>query len=329
MNVALAYHKGDRDQAVRWMEWVRDLGGIGSHQLFTICAFDCEPIEGILPSTMIPDSERVPGGEWSASSAARSAAAPNAMLRTFAWHFHLQKLGPWAFIEPDCIPLKPGWIDSLEQEYLLAGKPFMGARVLIPNVPEHLTGNSLMPENVPELAPSLIMRTNWITEGKEYELAFDIAGAKEVLPQSHFSVLIQHKFRHPGFKTREEFEATIDPRAVVFHSCKDGSIYPFLRKTDTDEGFVQAAGAAAARIVAEEQVNREWGGTPEQVVEGFRKLAEPRTESSTTAPVTGHLNGDSRESLVRDTVAILKQLCTAPRYIAQVRRELKAQGVTR
>jgi len=38
-------------------------------------------------------------------------------------------------------------------------------------------------------------------------------------------------------------------------------------------------------------------------------------------------NGDTRESLVRDTVSILKRLCTAPAYIHQVRRELREQGV--
>lgn len=35
----------------------------------------------------------------------------------------------------------------------------------------------------------------------------------------------------------------------------------------------------------------------------------------------------SREALVRDAIGILKQLATAPRYTAQVRKELKAQGV--
>lgn len=37
---------------------------------------------------------------------------------------------------------------------------------------------------------------------------------------------------------------------------------------------------------------------------------------------------ESREILLRDTVSLLKQFCTAPRYVNQVRKELKQQKVT-
>jgi len=49
----------------------------------------------------------------------------------------------------------------------------------------------------------------------------------------------------------------------------------------------------------------------------------------TDARFTSPPSNDSREAIVRDAVAVLKRLCTAPRYISQVRKELKAQGVIR
>jgi hypothetical protein len=94
-----------------------------------------------------------------------------------------------------------------------------------------MSGNAIY-VNVPELAPTLVQRTNWTPRGQEqsYELAFDIAGAREVLPKAHFTNLIQHKFRFKGFESWSEFYAVIDPNAVVFHSDKSGSIYKYLRE---------------------------------------------------------------------------------------------------
>ncbi len=227
MNIAMAYYNGARDQVTRWMTHVAELGGLGNHKLFTMPAFDCEPVPDILPNTRLKDEEQITS-DWQSAQPARSAAAPNSMFRQFVWHFYLQKLGPWLFIEPDCVPLKKGWLDALEAEYVRGGKPFMGAHVQIERVPEHMSGNGIYPQDTPALAPTIVMHTNWITEGREYELAFDIAGAREVLSQAHFTNLIQHVFRHKGFKSRAEFDALIDPNAVVFHSNKDGSIYQYL-----------------------------------------------------------------------------------------------------
>lgn len=333
MNLALSYHTGAREQTLRWLEWVRELGGLGRHTLYTICAFDCEPVPDILPNIKIADAERLTG-DWQAEKPARSAAAPNSMLRTFAWKFYLEKLGPWLFIEPDAIPLKPGWIDILEAEYISGKQPFMGNRVLIERVPEHMTGNGIYPQNTPELAPTLLMRTNWKSEGSEYELAFDIAGAKEILRQAHFTPLIQHIFRHPGFKTREEFDVVIDPNAVVFHSCKDGSIFQFLG-TKNNTLLVDASPAAVERFA---KVHNEAMAPFQAAIEKGGDVPCPPESSVIQSSVEDGSNGaatvqpsvapnDSREALVHDAVAVLKQLCTSPVHTGQVRKELRRQAI--
>lgn len=285
MNVAMAYYNGARDQVTRWMTHVAELGGLGNHKLFTMPAFDCDPVPDILPNTRLKDEEQITS-DWQNTQPARSAAAPNSMFRQFAWHFYLNKLGPWLFIEPDCVPLVKDWTYILETEYVKGGKPFMGAHVQIERVPEHMSGNGIYPQDTPALAPTIVMHTNWVTEGREYELAFDIAGANEVLPQAHFTNLIQHVFRHKGFKTRAEFDALIDPNAVVFHSNKDGSIYQFL---STYENVQQTPNRNEASI---EKGQANASTVPSSGMQDLRERAEtPSCQQSIESKISGQMEG--------------------------------------
>lgn len=313
MNLAVPLCEHERQLALKWFSWVSELGPIEGHQLYLLPAYGMEftdvrlLAEQAFPGAVIiiPDSEKIKS-DWQADVPARSAAGPNSMFRTFAWHFYYAKLGPWFWLELDAIPLKAGFIDAIEAEYIRGGMPFMGAHVVIDKVPEHLTGNSVCPQNVPELAPTLIQHTNWIDSGKEYELAFDIAGAKEVLPKAHFTNLIQHRFRHPGFKTRAEVDALLDPNAVIFHSNKDGSLISFLKGEEPPQ---------------EEKRTERWENVP---------LEEAQTPLPISCPNGHHDIPEEKltdQSLMRDTVAILKQLCRSPYHTNRVRKELKLQGV--
>lgn len=305
MNVVMSVCEHERELALAWMEWCAELGAGQNHKLYLLLTHGwngnvvVEAANHAFPEvSIISDGEKI-SSNWQEPTPGRSAAGPNSSFRQVCWHFYLQKLGPFFFCETDCILLKKESLDQIELAYASCGKPFLGANVEIDRVPPHLSGNACYPQNVPELAPTLIMHTNATSDGKVYELAFDIAGAQEVLKQAAFTNLIQHRFRHPGFKSREEFEALIDPQAAVFHSCKDGSIYQFLRGGDVKFRDVSAQTVC-----------------PESISNGAEEV------QPSTAP-------ESRETLVRDTVAILKQLATAPRYISQVRKELKAQGIVK
>ncbi len=193
-------------------------------------------------SVSIIKDEEQETSDWQVTEAMRSAAGPNSSFRQVAWDAYMNKRGPYFWCELDCIPLTRDWLDKLESEYKSCGKPFMGANVQIESVPEHLSGNAIYPTNIPEVAPTLVKRTEWIPRGQErsYELAFDIAGAREVLPQSHFTNLIQHKFRFKGFESRYEFDAVIDKNAVVFHSDKKGTIFKYLRENLSGGGHSRA-----------------------------------------------------------------------------------------
>ncbi len=236
--ISIAEH--EREMAFKWFDWVSELGGTEGHSLHIIPAAGMDmkeiyakadkafPHSGV--TTQIDYEEQT--SDWQNRELIRSASGPNSAFRQVAWHIFQNKTGPWFWCELDCIPTRKDWLDRLEAEYKSCGKPFMGAQVLIETVPEHMSGNAVYPQNVPEEAPLLVMRTAWKPKGQEqrFELAFDVAGAKDVLPKAHWTNLIQHIFRHKGFESRAEFDATIDPNAVVFHSCKDGSIFKYLRE---------------------------------------------------------------------------------------------------
>jgi len=293
--------------AHRWFDWINELGGTDGHSLYLI------PTAGLVskpewaeiypkaikafknPVTVIVDSEEQKS-DWQSTEPKRSASGPNSSFRQVAWHFYMNKLGPWFWCEIDCIPTKREFLSVLEHEYqrgVSRGKPFMGAHVLLESVPEHMSGNAVYPFNVPELAPTLVMRTEWEPDkgsGVRYELAFDIAGAVEVVPKAHWTTLIQHKFRHAGFRTRQEFDDVIDRNAVVFHSNKDGSIFQFLREKSVDNHVKEIGDTLLEK---RDELYRE------QYVEAWTDSAKPENGSGTsvslTPPVRSKTLGGSTE----------------------------------
>lgn len=133
---------------------------------------------------------------------------------------HLQQ--PFFWNEPDCIPLTPRFLDQLEEDYLNCQKPFMGVRFDKPW--PHLTGTAVYPRNVRIISP---MMYSAVTK------PWDVVD-KRVLAIAHPTQLIQHVWgdiEHniaPTFPDAESLRV-INPNAVVFHRCKDGSLIKQLR----------------------------------------------------------------------------------------------------
>lgn len=132
---------------------------------------------------------------------------------------------PWLWLECDAIPLKDGWLDALEAEYIRCGQKFMGMLVNVTTVqgqsiPTHMSGVAIYPGNLPGHSVN-IMRCGGI--------AFDMAGAEEVLPQAYFTNLIQHKYQAPSITRDEEFNAWVPKEAVLFHQQKTPQLIEYLR----------------------------------------------------------------------------------------------------
>jgi hypothetical protein len=219
MLVVLPVGPQDREQAIRWINWVEELGGIGNHRLLVACARRVvNPNE--LSRTYelyVPHDEDERG--WPMS--------PNHLFKRVLQHVTWSSK-PEAFFwcEPDCIPLTPKWLDRLEAEYRNCRQPFMGANVKVDNTPEHMSGNAIYPMNAMERAYNLVHADL---------AAFDVVAAEQIIGQAHWTKLIQHVWqkdngRNFTFPDQTSVDTMVSKDAVVFHQNKDGTLIQRLRE---------------------------------------------------------------------------------------------------
>jgi hypothetical protein len=139
----------------------------------------------------------------------------------------IKRIGAPCFlwIEADCVPLKPGWIDQMEGEYKHCGKPFMGCVYQRPF--SHLTGCAIYPNNIEQYNPK-------VTKGG-YTSAWDVVNPNLTIAASCHTKLFQHVWgnhKHniaPTFPNQASLKL-LSSEAVLFHCCKDGSLIDRLRE---------------------------------------------------------------------------------------------------
>lgn len=151
--------------------------------------------------------------------------APNAMFRAAARFISAKFKCPFWWHEPDCIPLAPGWLDALEQEYAKAAKPFMGCIVHKPCT--HLTGCAVYPSNPGYYNHQLMYGPS--------KIAFDCIAPERTLPYTHHTKLFHHQWSDPTGPDVPTFPSAaklsiINQRAMVFHRNKDGTLIDRLRE---------------------------------------------------------------------------------------------------
>jgi hypothetical protein len=156
---------------------------------------------------------------------------PNRVFQQVQWFYYHKRLhGAFFWVESDCIPLTPDWLDLVADEYRRCDKPFMGAAVE-PNppknrAPRHMTGNAVYPDKAYVLAPRL-MEAN--------HTAWDVHAAPQILPKAHLTKLIQHDWRRPEITSADELRGILRPETVLFHSDKYGAIARLLSKSPRRE----------------------------------------------------------------------------------------------
>lgn len=222
--VVTPFHPGDIEQAFRQAQWIRELGRLSGHDLLLIADTRCskEQVEALhLEYAASYDHVEVLDfvdhyRKWPES--------PNQVFGLAARHIMRAKPQPWLFLEPDAVPLKTGWLDGLWAEYQAAGKPFMGDFVSAAtagiNIVDHMSGNAIWPADLFTHAGLTLIA----------DVAFDVAGASQIVPQMHKTKLIQHQWKAPPFESWQQVEERIRPEAVVYHASKDGSLIRLLRE---------------------------------------------------------------------------------------------------
>jgi hypothetical protein len=216
----------DVNQALDLLRWVEELGGCPTNPLLLV--LDCKVAEPLVEALklvakygfsevhVIRTPHSLPDEKWPIG--------PTWMFETAVKHIHSVWKRPFWWNEPDCIPLEPGWLTTLQDEYYECGRQFLGCIVEAQGgqqpAPRHLTGNAVYPPNA----------IDYVRHTFRTGLAWDIASHQQVVPHAKHTTLFQHDWgdfdRPPTFSDLTRLR----PGAVVFHRCKDGSLIRLLRQ---------------------------------------------------------------------------------------------------
>lgn len=263
ITVVIPFWKGDADLAVQLLEWVSDLGGCKKYD----CVLITDPKTS---SNSNPEPEKVSEIQrlakknfktvqqiWTPYRRRRidgSSDWPvNANWAFFctAMFFAMSKSNAFLWLEPDCVPIKEGWLDAIEEEYSKCGKPMLGP-VLQTNMPSanptYMNGTSVFNASCLRYFDSAMVD---FLNGAGH--AFDVAAAAQVIPHAHPTRLIQHfwgsdRTTAPIFKAEKTDKdpwnvftlGHLFPEAVLYHRVKDSSLIDLLREKRNERTLVAA-----------------------------------------------------------------------------------------
>lgn len=233
----IGFHSGDTVATAELLAWIKDLGSALNHDALLVADAatpwkDCVELNS-LAQKIFRKSELIFTGQ----SVSGWPQGPNSLFFTAAEHINANKRGPWLWLEPDAIPLRHGWIDALEEEWLSLrhNQKFLG-HIYDFNIqggpPKGMSGVAIYAEDA----------FNVLQQFKEMPGAWDYNAAEIMLKYGAPSSLIQHFFGEKGlpptFAEKKETTSPINTftlwniklGAVLFHRNKDGTLINILRR---------------------------------------------------------------------------------------------------
>lgn len=234
MIAILPFCKADTPAALRLLKWISQLGGCKKHTALLVA--DCEVqwsdatqalklAKLSFLSVKLITTEKPCDYPWPTGANLMFLTGANAVNEPFFW------------LEPDAVPLKRDWLDTIEEAYRNCGKMFMGP-VLDSNdaaLPKrYMAGTAVYPCNAGVLIEKQLKGGAW-----------DMDAADMIVPRAAHTDLIHHLWgekNNPPVFAETNIPGTnvfcpkqIHPEAVVFHRNKDGSLIRMLSgQTDRD-----------------------------------------------------------------------------------------------
>lgn len=236
--VATAYCSKDHAEATRLLKWIAELDTQVDHHLLLV-ADNAVPMEtkksiDALGKSVFASCETIL--VKAPAPVADNYHAPAAvMFEKGMGHIDSCYKWNWLWLEPDAVPLKSGWLDTLAEAYDRCPKRFMGSVT-------KTDGNGVPPTVFfgtgvyPNCAYSDLKK---FCDGKQ---PFDIAFSDYVVSRAQNSNLFFHRFGSPKdpptfrdvkLPTDGPNVGTIDiisKEAVLFHRNKDGTLIDLLTK---------------------------------------------------------------------------------------------------
>lgn len=230
MLCVLPVFKGDTARLKDLLLWMQQLGGCRGHSALVV-ADAATPYLDVLDimaaaaqvfttADLITNPESVSG--W--------IPGPKSLFFEAARWCHEKRIGPWFWMETDCVPTKEHFLDDIQGAYATCGEAVMGCvyRSTSPEFPKPLmSGVAVYPEDA-------------ITHLVRGDKPFDVENQEWMIAEGANTNLIQHfygaKDRPPVFyevMPKDGPENTLDnlwKPAVIFHRNKDGTLIELLRK---------------------------------------------------------------------------------------------------
>lgn len=245
--IVLPFCKSDADKAVRLLQWIKELGGCPENDCVTLAAVDVpDEIERNVNVLAHMDvfAAAYPVRTPFKLQDEKHPIGPNWMFETVLKYFHKTKgTRPFLWLEPDCVPMRKGWLQEIENEY--ARCVALQKRILActaeftnPKWPKVIaSGTAVYPPNAWEIYKSL--QTN-------RKVAWDVQFADKVMPMVMKSRTILSRLNHnlppTYFRTKTEkappnavYLDQIPKAVTLVHPDKDGSLIKLLRESPKDQ----------------------------------------------------------------------------------------------
>lgn len=216
MIVVLPFYSGDEPLAYKNICWMQTMDGTIDADCVLVYDYQTKPervaavAEKLFRKVHLYTYKPPPIRKWPNAS--------NWVFQHTVWHM-TQFKQPWLWIESDCVPLKPGWYQTVKECHEKGGKPFTGhwnERTKVWN------GVSVYPHNTQEYGQRLMLVQN---------NPWDVSASKDIYP--HLNVA-NHVFQHIWhdeqtgqawtFPDMATVKKVIRNGCVLYHRCKDGSL---------------------------------------------------------------------------------------------------------
>lgn len=146
----------------------------------------------------------------------------NWMFATASHWCHERQLD-FFLIEPDAVPLKPGWFRKIVGEYRTCGRPYMGTiEEAGAQHPRHMPGNAVYSWKVWEKDTARALYIPWdvlLAQSGNMDFVAETKSIQQVWGSNN---------KPPTFKDQDSMKI-IRQDAFLFHRCKDGSLIRQLR----------------------------------------------------------------------------------------------------
>jgi hypothetical protein len=256
MNIVFAYHNGDADLAMESAKAITAMG-INMRHKATVCTkSDTSGVSDVIHELKksFPEVDHLTAQDgfdgWPLG--------PNQMFSDVAAAMYSTN-APFYFWEPDCVPMKEGWVDDLDAEYHrkvgIMGHLYEGGMATNgKNIYRMIVGSAVYPPNFLDFCPSA---QSLSTYNLAYKNAGTIPEPWDVRCRWNFMAigrdtpLIRTYWKSVNYQWKdgkivfyaEDPEAqavqgvtcpdrVISSQAVVIHGCKDGSLHKMAQ-----EGF--------------------------------------------------------------------------------------------